>query len=182
MTVLNRNQLHGMRRNILELGLCEMAKCRVFTSKASACNAVNKHRCLGTATQDKCETTHALPGPISSLIEMEHKFSVSRTQILLSWDGSWLMVWRHFLDCPCWLDWQVGTTSPHAQWMFKKCKIETYDLKVEWKACNNCKNNWCLGVPENWKLVHWWGHPAINVIHYERLGATIDPYRIAFRD
>lgn len=36
MTILNRNQLHGMRRNILELGLCEMAKCRAFTSKAGS--------------------------------------------------------------------------------------------------------------------------------------------------
>lgn len=164
--------------------------------KSQRCNAVNKQWCLGTATQDKYEMTHALPGPISSLIEMEHKFSVSRTKILLSWDDSWLMVHRHFLDCPCWLDWQVEPRSPgctrvhcrdcttalHSQWMFKKFKIKTSDLKEERKAFDNCKNNWCFGVPENWKLVHWWWHPAINVIHYERLGATIDLYRIAFMD
>lgn len=36
MTILNRNQVHGMQQNILELGLCEMAKCRGFTSKASS--------------------------------------------------------------------------------------------------------------------------------------------------
>lgn len=36
MTILNRNPLHGMRQNIFELGLCEMAKCRGFTSKASS--------------------------------------------------------------------------------------------------------------------------------------------------
>lgn len=36
MTILNRNQLHGTPQNILELGLCEMAKCRGFATKASS--------------------------------------------------------------------------------------------------------------------------------------------------
>lgn len=43
MTILNRDQLHGIRRNILGSGLCEMAKCRGFTSKP--CRVM-----LGTST------------------------------------------------------------------------------------------------------------------------------------
>lgn len=109
--------------------------------KSQQCNAVNKRWSLGTATQDKCEMTHASPGPISSLIEMEHKFSVSRTKILLSWDDSWLMVQHHFLHCP-WPDWQVEPRSLvrtrvncrdymplHSQRILKRFKIKTWDLK-----------------------------------------------------
>lgn len=101
-----------MRQNILESGLWEMAKTQRIYIKTQKRNAVNKTWCRGTATQDKCEMTHASPGPISSLIEIEHKFSVSRTKILPSWDDSWLMVHHHSLHCPCWLDWQVDPASP----------------------------------------------------------------------
>lgn len=92
--------------------LREMAKCRGFSSKGSGIMLWTSAGAFGTATQDKCKATHASPGPISSLIEMEHKFSVSRTKILLSWDDSWLMVHHHFLRCPCSRDWQVGPGSP----------------------------------------------------------------------
>lgn len=36
MTILNRNTLHAMWRNIFKLGLCEMVKFRSFTSKSSS--------------------------------------------------------------------------------------------------------------------------------------------------
>lgn len=112
MTILNRDQLHGIRQNIFKLGLCEKAKMPRLYIKTQQRNAVNKHRCLGTATWDKCKMTHASPGPISSLIKMEHKFSVSRTKILL--------LQRWFLTNgtsshpprPCWLDWQAQPMSP----------------------------------------------------------------------
>lgn len=175
MTILNRDQLHGIRQNIFKLGLCEKAKMLRLYIKTQQRNAVNKRRCLGTATQDKCEMTHASPGPISSLIKMEHKFSVSRTKILLL--QRWFLTNGTSSHPP--LSLLAGLTgSAHEPWLWE-CSAEITHLST--LSFNNCKNNWCLGFPEKWKLVHWW-HPAINVIHYERLGATIDLYGIAFMD
>lgn len=136
-------------------------------------NAVNKRWCLGTATQDKCEMTLASPGPISSLIEMEHKFSVSRTKILLSGDDSWLMVHHRILQWPCWPDWQVEPRSPGCCWWDYTPHRWGWVLRRFQIRAVEYKNNWCLGLPENRKSVHWW-HPAINLIHRERLGATLD--------
>lgn len=67
---------------------------------------------LGRASRgDKCKLTHALPGPISLLIETEHKFSVSRTKILQRRDDSRLMAPRRFLHCPHCPDWQLVPMS-----------------------------------------------------------------------
>lgn len=174
--------------------LREMAKCRGFSSKGSGVMLWTSAGAFGTATQDKCKATHASPGPISSLIEMEHKFSVSRTKILLSRDDSWLMVHHHFLRCPCSRDWQVGPGSPKCTaeiihsvsaasflWCFYILRRTTSQKKKIEKALDNWTNNWCPWASEGWKLAHWW-HPAINAIHYEHLGATADLRRIAFMD
>lgn len=138
--------------------LREMAKCRGFSSKGSGVMLWTSAGAFGTATQDKCKATHASPGPISSLIEMEHKFSVSRTKILLSWDDSWLMVHHHFLRCPCSRDWQVGPGSPKCTaeiihsfsaasflWCFYILRRTTSQKKIE-KALDNWTNNWCPWV------------------------------------
>lgn len=163
-------------RIIFELGLCEKAKMWRLYIKTQQRNAVNKHWCLGTATQDKCEMTHASPGPISSLIKMEHKFSVSRTKILLLL--RWFLTNGTSSHSPLSLFEWIDRFSPWAL-VVQECSAEITHLSTF--SFNNCKNNWCLGFPEKWKLVHWW-HPAINVIHYERLGATIDLHGIAFMD
>lgn len=99
MTILNRNQLQGREGMFWNRVCVEMAKREGFTSKAGGSVGRNKQwePWEWNSGGGGWEMT---PGPISSLIEKEHRFSALRTKIPRSWDDSRLTAPRHFLHRP----------------------------------------------------------------------------------